>query len=215
MSSTKWQPASGTSTAAGSRISEDTQRSSSRVPSNWYRLHSRIMRIASLSSGLFLYLITAAVAFSQALSNSTSVPRVLNAAEYESIRSAKVAHAVRTPGKITLDGRLDEPEWALAEPATDFVEQQPHIGELSPEQTQVRFLYDNNNLYVGVVVHDSGNPVVNGITYDFSSTESDNINIVIDSLHDQRSGFSFTTNPAGGKRDQQLSNDGQGNLDWY
>lgn len=49
---------------------------------------------------------------------------------------------------------------------------------------------------------------------DFPTFESDGVTLVFDSLHDRRSGFSFTINAAGAKRDQQLSNDGQGNLDW-
>jgi hypothetical protein len=160
-------------------------------------------------SGIFLLcLIPVLSGFSQ------EGPRLLNPADYETVRATKIVKAVRIHEKITLDGRLEEAVWKLALPATDFVEQQPHLGEISPERTEVRFLYDDDNLYAGVVLYDSGAPVVTSITYDFQSGESDNVNIVIDSLHDRRSGFSFTTNPAGGKRDQQVSNDGQANLDW-
>lgn len=165
--------------------------------------------------GCFLLLPAAALStYSQGLTNSSAAPRVIDAADYEAVRSTKVVRALRVHEKIVVDGRLDEPEWALAEPATDFVEQAPHVGEISPDPTEARFLYDDDNLYVGVVLRDSAKPVITSITYDFPSTESDNINIVIDSLHDHRSGFSFTTNAAGGKRDQQVSNDGQANLDW-
>jgi hypothetical protein len=149
-----------------------------------------------------------------AFSQDGSGTRVVALADYEAVRASKIARAVRIDEKITLDGLLEEPVWKLALPATDFVEQQPHVGEISPERTEVRFLYDDDNLYVGVILYDSGAPVVTSITYDFQSTESDNVNLVIDSLHDRRSAFSFTTNPAGGKRDQQVSNDGQANLDW-
>ena len=172
-----------------------------------------------LACSFYLCLFSVAVAYSQATLDATEAlirarPPIISPGDYESVRSKKVARAVRISEKITLDGRLEEPEWNLAEKATDFVEQQPHAGEISPDATEVRFLYDNDNLYVGVVLHDSGRPVVTSMLYDFQPGESDNINIVIDSLHDHRSGFSFTTNPVGAKRDQQLSNDGTGNLDW-
>src|SRR5262245_52140261 len=159
-----------------------------------------------LRNVFLICLLTAVTAFPQG--------RVINTADYESVRATKIVKAVRIHEKITLDGRLEEPVWQLALPATDFVQQQPHVGEISPDRTEVRFLYDDDNLYVGVVLYDSDAPVVTSIVYDFQSGESDNVNIVIDSLHDYRSAFSFTTNPAGGKRDQQISNDGQANLDW-
>lgn len=161
-------------------------------------------------------LLTALSAFSQGPSKPNTVVRgaLSTPADYETVRLSKIVKAVRIHEKIKLDGRLEEPAWNLALPATDFVQQQPHVGEISPERTEARFLYDDDNLYVGVLAYDSGAPVVTSIVYDFQSGESDNVNIVIDSLHDRRSGFSFTTNPVGGKRDQQLSNDGQANLDW-
>ena len=168
--------------------------------------------------GIFLLcLISALSGFSQEVSNlnpEVSGTRLVTPADYERVRSSKIVKAVPIHEKITLDGHLEEPAWKLALPATDFVEQQPHVGEISPERTEVRFLYDDDNLYVGAFLIDSGAPVVTSISYDFQSGESDNVNIVIDSLYDRRSGFSFTTNPAGGKRDQQISNDGQANLDW-
>ena len=78
----------------------------------------------------------------------------------------------------------------------------------------MRVLYDANNLYVGVIRFDSdpARVTLNSVQRDFPSNESDVVALVLDSLHDRRSGFSFTTNGAGAKRDQQLSNDGQGNL---
>ena len=168
------------------------------------------------SSILLVCLIAVPSAFSQRRTNPNAVDRGASpvAIDYDAVRLTKVVTAVRIHEQITLDGRLDEPAWKLALPATDFVQLYPHTGEISPDRTEVRFLYDDDNLYVGAFMFDSGTPVVTGITYDFESGESDNVNIVIDSLHDRRSGFSFTTNPAGGKRDQQISNDGQANLDW-
>ena len=156
-----------------------------------------------LSSIFLLCLTTTLSAFSQQI-------------DYETARLSKVVTAVRINEKITLDGRLEEPAWKLALPATDFVQLQPRGGEPSPERTEVRFLYDDDNLYVGVNCFDSdaASIVVNGLRNDFAPGETDTVNVVIDSLHDRRSGFSFTTNAAGAQRDQQLSNDGQGNIDW-
>jgi hypothetical protein len=172
--------------------------------------------LKTASTVFFLSLILSVSGFAQSVSSPNAGANGLlsTPADYERVRATKVVKAIRIQDKITLDGRLDEPAWQLAPAATDFFQQQPHAGELSPEQTDARFLYDDDNMYVGLFLHDSATPVVTSISYDFQPGESDNINVVFDSLRDHRSGFSFTTNPAGGKRDQQISNDGQGNLDW-
>ena len=57
--------------------------------------------------------------------------------------------AVYIEGEIVLDGNLDEPEWSLAQPATDFIQNDPDMGEPATERTEVRILYDNEYLYLG------------------------------------------------------------------
>ena len=49
----------------------------------------------------------------------------------------------------------DEPAWEQAVPATDFIQKFPNNGAPSTERTEVRFLYDDDNLYVGVICFDS------------------------------------------------------------
>lgn len=140
----------------------------------------------------------------------------LDAADLETIRQSKVATAIRTTEAITLDGRLDEEIWRGVPPATDFIQLRPDNGAPAREQTEVRIVYDDENIYIGVICFDSdpAGITLNSVQRDFPTFESDGVTVVFDSLRDRRSGFSFTTNAAGAKRDQQLSNDGQGNLDW-
>ena len=145
--------------------------------------------------------------------SSLGLPR----ADYETERLKRIITAVRITEKITLDGRLDEPAWKLAVPVTDFIQRIPRTGELSDERTEVRVLYDDDNLYVGVTAFDSHPAlVVKELKKDFDINGTDLIQVIIDSLHDGRSGFSLSTNPAGAKRDNQLSaiSSAGGGVDW-
>ena len=63
--------------------------------------------------------------------------------------------AIFIEGEIVVDGNLDEPEWNLAQPATDFIQNDPDMGEPATERTEVRILFDNEYLYVGVYCFDS------------------------------------------------------------
>jgi hypothetical protein len=140
----------------------------------------------------------------------------LSDAEFESIRLSKVVTAVRLNEAIVLDGRLDEPVWQSAEPATDFYQKQPNNGSPASERTEVRFAYDEDNLYIGVTAFDS-NPerlLIKDLREDFDFGTTDLIQVLIDSLRDERSGFTFVVNPAGARRDTQVSNNGTTNQDW-
>jgi hypothetical protein len=138
--------------------------------------------------------------------------------DYEAVRRSRIVDAVRImEERIALDGRLDEPAWKTAAPATDFIQMTPRPGEPARQRTEVRFLYDDTNLYVGVMCFQSADAplVVNDIVQDFNFGQSDALNLVLDTLHDRQSGFMFMTNPEGARRDGQTFNDGEnGNIDW-
>jgi hypothetical protein len=64
--------------------------------------------------------------------------------------------AVRAAGRIHLDGKLDEPAWGEA-PVTDvFTQVDPLEGQPASQKTEVRVVYDDDALYVGARLHDSG-----------------------------------------------------------
>jgi hypothetical protein len=137
--------------------------------------------------------------------------------DYATARFERIVHAVRISERIAIDGRLDEPAWERAEPATNFIQWEPHPGLPASEPTEVRFLYDQDNLYVGARCWDSsaGSLTVHELKQDFESREEDVLAIFIDSLHDLQSGFSFWTNPAGARRDVQIfQDDAQRSVDW-
>jgi Domain of unknown function (DUF5916) len=140
------------------------------------------------------------------------------AIDYNTARFSRVVKAVQIDGPITMDGRLSEDVWALAQPARDFTQggRSPSPGQPASQQTEVRFLYDLNNLYIGAICYekDVKHMIVNGLKRDFQSNVGDEVGIALDTLNDDRSGIFVSTNPAGAKRDLQMSNDSQINQEW-
>jgi hypothetical protein len=125
--------------------------------------------------------------------------------------------AVFTDSKITIDGELDEPAWQSAQPAKDFIQRDPNTGEPASEPTEVRILYDRQNLYIGVYCHDSSPEriIVNNIRRDFPPNDQDTFAFLLDTFHDRRSGYTFSTTPRGGQRDQQFTDTGRAtNANW-
>ncbi|MFN0180787.1 MAG: DUF5916 domain-containing protein [Gemmatimonadales bacterium] len=119
------------------------------------------------------------------------------------------ARAVRTPpSALKLDGRLMEPAWQTARPITDFTQRDPDEGKPASEPTEVRVLYSNDALWIGVRASDSKAAEIAAVLARRDEwTPSDEITVMIDSYRDRRTAFSFTVNAAGVKRDAYLFDD--------
>jgi hypothetical protein len=120
-------------------------------------------------------------------------------------------------GEIQLDGLLSEPHWQEAEAASDFRQIQPLEGEPATERSEVRVLYDDSNLYVGVMCYDSepDKIVAQKLQRDSGVGDDDAFGMVLDTYHDHRNAYMFATNPNGVEEDGQLVEGAYfTNLDW-
>jgi len=130
----------------------------------------------------------------------------------------KKVTAVYIEGGIVVDGNLDEPQWDLAQPATDFIQNDPRMGEPATERTEVRLLYDDENIYLGVYCFDSAGEnglVLTDVRRDYAARENDYFSVIFDTFDDNRNGFLFGTNSGGAKRDAQArGNATDVNFDW-
>ncbi len=156
-----------------------------------------------------LFLASAAIAAAQTSQNG--------GIDYGTARRDRRMQAAPAQGAIALDGRLDEPSWAGAPVAKDFVQNDPREGEPATFDTEVKLLYDDRALYIGVFARDPepGQIIVNELRKDFNTGSGDGFQVVIDTFHDERNGYQFAINPMGAKWDSQMSNEGRDqNANW-
>jgi hypothetical protein len=118
-------------------------------------------------------------------------------------RSRPAATAAPRSGPVRLDGHLEEAAWAAATPATDFTQQRPNEGAPASERTEVRFLYDEDALYVGARMYDSlgAAGVTSRLVRRDQAAQSDALRIDFDPYRDRLSSVQFTVNPAGWRAD--------------
>jgi hypothetical protein len=110
---------------------------------------------------------------------------------------------------ISLDGSLDENVWQTAESATEFYQYFPTDSILANQQSDIKMLYDDTTLYVGITVYTAGNDyVVPSLQRDFRAGGSDNITLMFDTFNDGTNAFLFGTNPLGVRREALVSNGG-------
>ncbi|MEM8928216.1 MAG: DUF5916 domain-containing protein [Bacteroidota bacterium] len=110
---------------------------------------------------------------------------------------------------ITLDGTLNENAWQIAESAKEFYQYFPTDSVLAKQQSDIKMIYDETTLYVGITVHAAGNDyVVPSLQRDFRAGGSDNITLMFDTFNDGTNAFLFGTNPYGVRREALVSNGG-------
>ena len=116
-----------------------------------------------------------------------------------------------------IDGRLTDEAWALAPAQGNFVQREPAYGAPSTEKTEFRILYDAKTLYIGVWVWDSEPSGIMGseMKRDAGLNKGDQLKITIDTFHDHRNAFYFSTNPLGAYKDANTVENGRTiNYDW-
>jgi hypothetical protein len=119
--------------------------------------------------------------------------------------------ARRAAGPITLDGRLDEPDWHRAPVAKDFVTVRPDYVPGTKYPSEVRVLFDDEHLYIGAFNRDSAGLSslrMPDLRRDFSSMDSDVFGVTFGPLGDGRTAFQLQVTPLGSQGDVQAFDGG-------
>ena len=107
------------------------------------------------------------------------------------------ARAVRITESITIDGQLDEPIWMTAPAITEFYQTVPDEGAPVTQPTEVRFLYDDDYIYVGGWMWDDGPIQTRLARRDAGVGDTDVFAVHFDGYHDHRTAYRVATNPSG------------------
>ena len=119
--------------------------------------------------------------------------------------------AVRTETPLKVDGLLNDPAWQNARFQGQFTQREPEEGAPASEKTEVGFLYDEKNLYIGVKCFDSepDKIIAREMRRDAIVDDDDYFEMVLDTYHDHRNAYYFITNPHGVKREALMANEGR------
>ena len=108
-----------------------------------------------------------------------------------------------------IDGKLDDPCWKRVPYQDTFVQINPVENIPPTEKTRFKILYDNKNLYVGIMAYDSDpSKIEHRLSRRDDVENSDMLAVGLDSYFDHRTAFVFGVNAAGVKYDMILSEDG-------
>jgi len=122
---------------------------------------------------------------------------------------------IRTDSAIKVDGLLDESMWDKIEPITQFVQRLPQDGAQPTEKSEMRILFDDNNLYFGFTFFDSEPEKVRATILNRGGYihRDDKLEIALDTYLDRRNAYLFEMNPLGTQDDALITDENRPSLD--
>lgn len=117
---------------------------------------------------------------------------------------------------IVADGILDEPIWDMAESANNYWQYFPTDSVRAQQQSEVKILYDDKNLYIGIKAYSIGkNYATTSLKRDFRGSGSDSFSVMFDTYSDGQNAFLFGMNPYGVRREGLVSGGGNDRMRDY
>ncbi len=131
----------------------------------------------------------------------------------------KTISAIRISVPPVIDGIIDDRVWRKAEPASGFIQYEPHNDRPASYETYVKVLYDDKSVYIGARMTDPdpGNILTElGLRNTGNSLNADRFWININPFNDGINGFTFEVSASGVQTDINLSGSGgrRGDSGW-
>ncbi len=131
--------------------------------------------------------------------------------------SQKTLPAVRTAGRIIIDGNLKETEWKTAPLATDFIQLRPtpFKHESRENRTEVYLLYSDDGVYIGGYCHEkSKDSIATELIGRDGFGTNDYIGVVVDTYKDKLNGFEYFITPLGEQMDAKFTSNSNNSEDF-
>ena len=119
-------------------------------------------------------------------------------------------NAVFTDIPPLIDGEVNDEVWSKASVINELFQREPNPGDPVSEKTEFYFLYDHNNIYVGIRCYDDPKDITaKELARDVSLGEDDRVQIILDTYLDGRSGYWFQIGPRGSIGDALVNENGK------
>ena len=151
-----------------------------------------------LSSQLFVIALLLMCNFTIAQSTSTQIEK-----------RKYITKSIGNNQAPVIDGKLDDSVWETVEWGNDFIEFEPDENTEPSHQTKFKILYDAKYLYVGVRAYDKAPDSIVERLGRRDTFDGDWVEINIDSYHDLRTAFSFTSSVASVRGDEFITDNGR------
>ncbi len=110
----------------------------------------------------------------------------------------KTMEAFPIKEQITIDGEFLEESWKNAQHVDNFTQFRPKPGEAATQNTEVKLMYDDDAIYIGVICYDDPSLIskILSLRDDFNANV-DNVQISLDTYNDDQNAFVFGVSSMG------------------
>ncbi len=142
------------------------------------------------------------------------------ARDFQTYRPSTAATRISNGEAPTIDGDLSDPAWQKAPVINEFYQLEPQEGHPASERTEVRVLYDADNMYFAIMNYDDEpGKILGRVKVRDGDIDNDDIDrIYLDPNMTRRNGYAFEINPVGARREALLQNNntylGEWNTIW-
>lgn len=132
-----------------------------------------------------------------------------------SARAQESLVAMRASAPPVIDGRLSDECWRSAPVISSFTQREPDEGRPATERTEVRFAYDDQAIYVAAKLFDAEpGAIAARLSPRDEDADADWITVLLDPMHDRRTGALFRVSAANVQKDALLYNDTWDDSKW-
>lgn len=121
--------------------------------------------------------------------------------------SGKTLHAKEINETVKIDGLLNEDFWQKVPPAKGFKQTEPIPGKDASYETEVRMVYDNNAVYIGVRLFDpEPHKILKELSLRDRIANADNFFVFFDTYQSGQNGFLFSVTASGVQKESVVTN---------
>ncbi len=129
--------------------------------------------------------------------------------------SQKIINALKIAEPITIDGQLNEAAWENAEATNGFKTWQPSPGLTPDKDAEIKLLYDNEALYIGVFIEEvSRDSIMQQLTQRDELGNTDWFGFFLDTYQSNNNALEFIVGATGVQFDAKLVENQNEDTDW-
>jgi hypothetical protein len=135
---------------------------------------------------------------------------VISFISFAELHSQPEIKAVFTNTPPVINGYVDDEVWKNAAVVNEFYQKEPRNGDPVSEKTEFLFLFDHNNIYIGIRCYDDPAGIIaKELARDVSLGEDDRVQVIFDTFLDGRSGYWYQIGPRGSIGDALINENGK------
>jgi len=123
-------------------------------------------------------------------------------------------HIHKTNEVLKIDGELNEGVWRTTEMATNFINWSPTDVGVPKRPTECMLTYNNEYLYIGIILYDTDYYVIKTLKRDKEVGASDVWGIVLDPMNQHLNGYTFLANAMNAQTEDVILDGGRNDVDF-